>query len=194
MVSKPQRGMSIHYSDSQLIEGLLQQEDAVINYLYEDVGPKVKQYIINAGGNSDEADDIFQEGIISCFINIKSGKYQKSTNAKFTTYLTQVCKYKWYDVLKSANKSRKTSEMPDLPDDSGILKAIEDDEKYKLLHILIDKLGEQCKEILNRFYWNKESIDEISIALKMVPASVKNGKYRCMQKLKESAIGNEHLR
>ena len=186
--------MSIHYSDSQLIEGLLQQNDAAINYLYKEIGPKVKQYIINAGGNSEEADDIFQEGIISCFINIKSGKYQHSANAKFTTYLTQVCKYKWYDVLKSANKSRKSSEMPDLPDDSGIMEAMMDNEKYAILHKLIDNLGDQCKEILNRFYWIKESIDEISKALKMVPASVKNGKYRCMQKLKESAINNEHLR
>lgn len=186
--------MPIQFSDNQLIEGLLQQKDAVINHLYEEVGPKVKHYIINAGGSFDEADDIFQEGIISCYINIKTGKYQQSEGAKFTTYLTQVCKYKWYDVLKSANKSRKTAEMPDLPEDSGIIEAMMDDEKYAVLHQLIEELGQQCKDILHRFYWLKESIEEISSALKMVSASVKNGKYRCMQKLKASAINNEHLR
>lgn len=186
--------MQTNFSDIQLIDGLLQQEDAVINYLYEEVGPKVKQIIINAGGSSEEADDIFQEGIISCYVNIKTGKYQSLSSSKFTTYLTQVCKYKWYDVLKSANKSRKTSEMPDLPEDSGIEDALMDGERYAILHQLIDDLGQQCKDILHRFYWLKESIETISKDLKMVAASVKNGKYRCMQKLKESALKNEHLR
>jgi len=186
--------MQTNFSDSQLIEGLLQQEDAVINYLYEEVGPKVKQIIVNAGGSSEEADDIFQEGIISCYVNVKTGKYKSSISAKFTTYLIQVCKYKWYDVLKSANKSRKISEMPEISEDSGVEEVLMDGERYAILHQLIDDLGQQCKNILHRYYWLKESIETISRDLKMVPASVKNGKYRCMQKLKESALKNEHLR
>jgi RNA polymerase sigma factor (sigma-70 family) len=84
--------------------------------------------------------------------------------------------------------------MIDVPDDANIVEAMEVDEKYSILHTFIDALGDQCKEILRRFYWQKESVEEISKALKMVPASVKNGKYRCMQKLKETAQNNEHLR
>jgi len=186
--------MTTYLTDNQLISGLLQQEDAAINYLYEDVGPKVKQYIMSVGGSQDEADDIFQEGIISAFVNVRSGKYQQSDNTKFTTYLTQICKYKWYDVLKSAHKSKRGGEMMDIPDDQNIQEALEVSEKYSVLHTLIDELGNQCKDILQRFYWKKESIEEISKALKMVAASVKNGKYRCMQKLKETALGNEQLR
>lgn len=186
--------MSKYQSDTQLVNGLLEHEDAAINYLYDEVGPKVKQYIMSVGGNEEEANDIFQEGIVSAFVNIKSGKYQVSENAKFTTYLIQICKYKWYDTLKSAHKSKRGGEIIDIPDDSNIVEAMETSEKYSLLHTLIQSLGDQCQEILKRFYWEKESIDEISKALKMVPASVKNGKYRCMQKLKEKALGNEHLR
>lgn len=186
--------MSPHLSDDQIVKGLLQQEVAVINYLYDEIGPKVKQYIMSVGGNAEEANDIFQEGIISAFVNIKSGKYQVSENAKFTTYLIQMCKYKWYDTLKSAHKSKRGAEMIDVPDDANIVEAMEVSEKYSILHSLIDSLGDQCKEILQRFYWQKKSIEEISKALKMVPASVKNGKYRCMQKLKEKAISNKHLR
>jgi len=186
--------MSVYLTNNQIVRGLLQQEDAVINYLYEEIGPKVKQYIMSVGGSAEEANDIFQEGIVSAFVNIKSGKYKVSENTKFTTYLIQICKYKWYDVLKSAHKSKKGSEMIDIPDDASIVEAMETNEKYAMLHALINALGDQCKEILQRFYWQKESIEEISKALKMVPASVKNGKYRCMQKLKQTAQNNEHLR
>lgn len=186
--------MSTILTDNQIVRGLLQQEDVVINFLYDEIGPKVKQFIISKGGSSEEANDIFQEGIVSAFVNIKSGKYKISESTKFTTYLIQICKYKWYDTLKSAHKSKRGSEMIDIPDDANIIEAMEVSEKYGILHQLIDALGDQCKEILRRFYWQKESIDEISKALKMVPASVKNGKYRCMQKLKETALNNEHLR
>ena len=182
------------FSDDQIVKGLLQQDDAVINYLYKEIGPKVKQYIMSVGGSTEEANDIFQEGIISVFVNIKSGKYELTQTTKFSTYLIQICKYKWYDTVKSAHKSKGGGEMIEMADDANIIEAIETSEKYTVLHSLIDALGEQCKEILNRFYWEKESIVEIGKALKMVPASVKNGKYRCMQKLKEIAITNEHLR
>lgn len=186
--------MPLNLTDSQIVNGLLQQEDAVINYLYKEIGPKVKQYIMSVGGSGEEANDIFQDGIVAAYVNIKSGKYQLSANTKFTTYLIQICKYKWYDMLKSAHKSKTGGEMVELPDDSNIVEAMEVSERYTILHSLIDTLGNQCKEILRRFYWEKESIEEISKALKMVAASVKNGKYRCMQKLKESALNNEHLR
>lgn len=186
--------MSPYQSDSLLVQGLVQHEDAALNYLYEEVGPKVKQYIMSVGGNEAEANDIFQDGIVSAFVNIKSGKYQVSDNAKFSTYLIQICKYKWYDTLKSAHKSKRGGEMIDIPDDSNIIESMEENEKYSILHAVIKSLGEQCQEILRLFYWEKESIEGISKVLKMVPASVKNGKYRCMQQLKAKAANNEYLR
>lgn len=181
-------------SEQDLIQGLIAQSDHALQYLYDEVGPKVRQYIVNAGGSSEEANDIFQEGIISAFVNIQSGRYQASENAKFTTYLMQVCKYKWYDLLKSAGKSKTGGEMIDFASDDSIVDDMMNSEKYVQLHGLIDQLGDQCREILHRFYWLDESLEEISAALKMVSASVKNGKYRCMQKLKVLAIEVDNLR
>ena len=112
--------MSIFDSDQELVKGILAQDDKAINYLYENVGPRVRQIIINAGGSGEEADDIFQEGIISAFINIRSGKYTPDSKTKFSTYLTQVCKYKWYDVLKSSHKKTAQNELVDIETDDSI--------------------------------------------------------------------------
>jgi len=179
--------MSIFDKDEELIKGILAQSDGAINYLYEQIGPKVKNYIVKAGGSDEEANDIFQEGIISVFINVRSGKYKPDGNTKFSSYLTQVCKYKWYDTLKSGHKKTSQNELVEVSSDENMQTVLETNEKYSALHEIIDSLDEQCKNILKQFYWEKKSIMEISKSLKMVAASVKNGKYRCMQKLKEKS-------
>lgn len=179
--------MSIFDSNEELIKGILAQSDDAINYLYEQIGPKVKGFIIKAGGSDDEANDIFQDGIISAFINVRSGKYKQEGSTKFSSYLTQICKYKWFDTLKSGHKKTAQNELVEVSSDENIQDAIETGEKYSALHKIIDDLDEQCKNIIKQFYWEKKSIMEISKSLKMVSASVKNGKYRCMQKLKEKA-------
>jgi len=186
--------MSIFTSDDNLIAGILNQDESAISYLYTDVGPKVKQYIISKGGSAEEAEDIFQEGVIAAYVNIKSGKYSKESGTRFTTYLTQVCKYKWYDVLKSGHKKNSSYEVIETADDTSIIEAIEVGEKYEALHSVIGKLGEQCQKILKLFYWENKSIEEISKTLHMVAASVKNGKYRCMQQLKGLAKDNLQLK
>lgn len=186
--------MSIKYSDSELVTGLLNQDDTIIDQIYREIGPKVKQYIVTAGGTKNDADDIFQEGIIATYINLRTKKYTLDSNTKFSTYLTQVCKYKWYDVLKSSNRATSKNELIEYTADDDIEQQLIQNEKYTIIHEMIEQLGEKCRDILNRYYWMKESIEEISKKMKMVPASVKNGKYRCMKQLKEMALQNKNLR
>lgn len=182
------------YSDQQLIQGLSSNDSAVIDYLYSQVGPVVKNYIVNHGGSTEDANDLFQEGLVAAYVNIKKQSYTLKSETKFSTYLTQICKYKWYDRLKKGKRSTHIDENYDVPDDTDVIRDIENGEKYSILAELINELGEQCKEILHRYYWLKESMDEIGKALSMVKASVKNGKYRCMQKLKEKATTVNELR
>ncbi len=170
--------------DQEIVQGLIQNDSEIINYLYTEIGPKVMQIIMKAGGSREEANDVFQEGIITTYENIRSGRYQLRPEVKFTTYLIKVCKYKWYDMVKSAHK-RKISglEFDFMDEEESVIQGLIRAEEYKALHSLIDQLSGRCKEILNRYYWNREGMKEIGEALNMNPQSVKNGKYRCMKEL-----------
>ncbi len=183
------------FTDTQLVKGLRDQNDRVISYIYDNIGPKVQSFIIHNGGTALEAEDIFQEGILATYMNIRQEKYQLSSKAKFSTYLIQICKYKWYEILKSARKKKGSQPLNnDIElEEANMQEIMETDEKYAQLHQLIDKLGGRCKDILMRYYWKKESLSEIAIALDMETASVKNGKYRCMQELKKKAMENIYL-
>lgn len=175
------------YKNEDIIVGLSTNDHKVLNYLYKEIGPKVKNMVMNMGGSIEEANDIFQEGMIAAYVNIKSGKYQLSENAKFSTYLQQLCKYKWYDVCKSAHKSKGASLDADYDADVDIASSVERSEKYNELIKCLNSLGRSCRDILKLFYWEKESMDSIAQILNITPATAKNNKYRCMQKLKEIA-------
>ncbi|HEY0040609.1 MAG TPA: hypothetical protein VGB71_08105, partial [Flavisolibacter sp.] len=47
------------------------------------------------------------------------------------------------------------------------------------------KLGNNCRELLNRFYFQKESLRTIALAFQWTEATAKNNKYRCLQQLRE---------
>lgn len=177
--------MTTKFSDYQIVNGLSKNDSAVIDYLYKEVGPVVKRIIQNMGGRAEDADDIFQEGIIAAFVNIKSGKYTLEESTKFSSYLTQICKYKWYDRTKSANETRNVPITIDFEDNADIVSTMETEEKYNKLQSVIGELGANCQEILKRFYWKQESMEEIGEALNMQTKSAKNSKYRCMEQLRK---------
>ena len=177
-------------SDNDIIQGLLAHESKTIKFVYEQYLPAIKSYVLRNGGNEDDAVDLFQDGLMALYQNLVSKNYEKKEQVKLSTYFIQICKYKWLDNRKSARVKR--NEAIDSRDfelnDPGVSESIELAEKHKQLHQLIELLGDKCKKLLSLFYWEELSIAEIAAKLNMETASVKNGKYRCMQKLKEKAV------
>ena len=177
------------FTDEEIVAGFQVQDHRILRFLYDNIGPQVFRLISQSGGSMDDAQDIFQDGLLAVYTNIRTGKYQLNSTARFSTYLMQICKYKWYDVRKSAYVSKKTDEggeLPDLPDEPEAL--FEEEEKIKRLYRLLDQLGEQCKKILHLFYWEKKPLQEVAELTGLEPASAKNQKYRCINRLKELAF------
>jgi len=68
-----------------------------------------------------------------------------------------------------------------------------DDDNFKSQRLNITMqafrdLGEPCKSLLSKFYYEKRSMKVIAEELQLDAASTRNKKYRCMQKLRELAI------
>lgn len=176
------------FTDEELVEGLKEQDPVIIRYLYQNAGPMVYKLIINAGGDQNDAEDIFQEGILATYLNIRTGKYEISYQARLTTYLVQICKYKWLDHVKSAYVSKSVFGIDsDLLEETVEFENDEKEERIKMVHGLIRMLGENCRKILHLFYWEKKSYEEIAREIDQEPLSAKNQKYRCMKKLRELA-------
>ncbi len=135
----------------------------------------------------EEAKDVFQQTIVIFYENIINGKVTEiSTQVK--TYLFGIGKNKILELLRSKKKR-----MPEAVDENFEVQEIyysEIDEVYeeKLLNVesSLALLGDPCKSILEQYYYHKKSMMEISEILDYKNRdTVKNMKYKCLQRLKQ---------
>lgn len=178
------------YSDQSLYQGLLNNEPKVFEFIYTKNFPAVRQQVQQYGGSEDDAKDIFQEGMIALWDNIRSGTYQLREGVKMSTYLIQICKLRWMDRMKKASNRYeiRKNDYVEPEAEAEVLVNWIDREEQQQFQRQFAQLGERCQDLLNRFYFLKESMQEIAAALNIGEATAKNEKYRCMQRLKKIVL------
>ncbi len=173
------------------LSGILQNNDLVLRSLYEGVFPKVRRFILQNNGSEEQAKDTFQEAFIATWKNVKEGKFTEQKGTSVEAYLYTIAKNKWLDYLRSS-KYKKTSYSNSAINMERVEAREEDDptetddtqKEMDAMRQAFEKLGAHCKVLLNLFYFERKSMDEISLELKIVAASARNQKYRCMEKLR----------
>lgn len=172
--------------DAALVIGIANNEAKALDQVYQQSFEQIKQFITQNNGSEQDAEDIFQEGLLAVWRNIKSGKYEHQRHVKLSTYVFQVCKYRWFEHLKSAKvkyNSRLNPEF-DIAEENSLAQLQEEEERASYLRNLFEQLGEKCQQILHLYYYKKLPLAEIAEQLDYTPQSAKNEKYRCMQRLK----------
>lgn len=172
-------------TDSQSqVNALRANDEKTLRQFYQHNYPKVERYVLDNSGSIDEAKDIFQEAFIAVWRNIQLDRFQPQHSSSLDAYLLQVAKHKWLDQLRSSKRAPVISLetngvelIPELPEATlqqiGLIKAV------------FGKLGDLCQEVLQRFYYGKQSMRDIAAAMKWTEPTAKNNKYRCLQKLRE---------
>ncbi len=173
-------------NDSEIVEHLKHnRNDKVLVILYKNL-PVIKKMITSNGGNSEDAEDIFQEALIVLCMNVKKNGFTLSS--KLSTYLYSICRYMWKDELKRRNKMvfSYTDTIKDTIDENALI-AIQQEEQMKIAESVVKSLGERCKELLELFYSGKMKLKDI--AEKMGYSSentAKNQKYKCIETAKKN--------
>ncbi len=146
----------------------------------------VERYVVSNSGTDDDAKDVYQEAIVAAWINAKEGKFETKTDKSIGGYIFQIAKYKWLDRLKSAQRKATARLVKEnLGDPAEDEYTEEQEQRMDKLNELYSKLDEKCKQILNRFYYQKCSLEEIGELLGYDTGTVKTLKYRCMKKLRK---------
>lgn len=148
--------------------------------------PVVKKFILKNSGTRQEAEDIFQEGLVIFCRKLESTGFVLSSS--INTYVYGICRLLWMDELKKKKRQLNT-DMPGLAAESTnerIDEDIEDDRPVRQAQEAILKLGQKCRELLELFYFKKSSMKDIAGLLGFSSEKVaKNQKYRCLEKAKE---------
>ena len=173
-------------SDSEVILGLLNNSETVLKRLYITYFPMVLQLVINNNGTHDDAKDIYQEAIIVLYNRVKTGEFELSSKLK--TFIYSVCRRLWLKRL--SQMTRYGGDIHDfqdyLPADEDAEQHNEQDLNFNRMKSSLQLLGEPCKTIIEDFYINDRSMQEICEKFGYTNAdNAKTQKYKCLQRLKK---------
>ncbi len=186
LIVNKERNNSVQ-TDSEVILGILNDSKLTLNQLYSSYFPMVLQLVLKNNGNEDDAKDIFQESVIVLYNKVKSGKFE--LNSKLKTFLYAVCHRLW---LKHLHQKRRNvpSEFVDMEGlesvDEDIAEHEEKDARFKQMDLALNQLGEPCKTLIEDYYMQQRSMQEISEKFGYTNAdNAKSQKYKCLQRLKK---------
>ncbi|MCI4667863.1 MAG: sigma-70 family RNA polymerase sigma factor [Bacteroidia bacterium] len=171
-------------TDQEIFEGIVQKDNRVFRYLYQEHRGKILNMVLKNNGNEEDALDIFQEGLLCLWTNIQSGKYQLQSQTKLSSYLFTICRNLWISKLRKLKPSLSI-ENQQLAE--PVEEGNSEEEKYERLKQLeqtFKKLDEACRKMLSSFYYQKLSLKAIAENMGITEKSAKNNKYRCMKKLR----------
>ena len=173
-------------ADSEVILGILNNSEIVLKRLYIAYFPMVLQLIINNNGSGDDAKDVYQEAIIILYNKVKTGDFELSSKLK--TYIYSVCRRLWLKRLSQMH--RYGGDIKDFEEylsvDDETEKNNERDIQFNKMGNALKLLGEPCKTIIEDFYINNRSMQEICQSFGYTNAdNAKTQKYKCLQRLKK---------
>lgn len=171
------------HEDQKYIDGLIENNSFIIQAIYDKFVPKVINYIKQNSGDSDRAQDVIQETLITIYDQATEKNLQLT--CPFDAYFFLLCKRKWLNELKKSNKEVTINEEVLSKDDDAQQLAFETSlfgEKQALFTEMFQKLGEACKGLLKATFKIK-SMEEVAKSLNVSYAYARKKKSLCIGKL-----------
>ena len=177
--SSNRTGLFKRITDISIINGIRNQDDYILNWLYDNYLQAVKKHVLNNSGSEDDVSDVFQDTIIVLYDQIISDTLSLTTDLK--GYFFGVARNVWSAQLR---KKQRTVELEiDVPDEDGIEEQ-SDPVLERIVARVFVKLKPDQQMILNLF---SDGLSFEEIAVKM---NLKNEVYARRKKYlsKESLI------
>ena len=172
------------HEDHLYVEALLKNDSRVLSKIYEKYSYKIVSYVKKNSGNSDDAQDIIQEVLVTIYHQAKEKNF--ILTCPFDAYFYLLCKRKWLNELKKRGKNKVTI----LEDNTSITEEqeqqVEETEIFELQHQLFElkfkELGKKCQELLKTSFKIK-SMEKAAEILGVTYGYARKKKSECMKKL-----------
>ncbi|MCP2026644.1 RNA polymerase sigma factor (sigma-70 family) [Flavobacterium sp. HSC-32F16] len=172
------------HPDQKYIDGLAENNSAVIQSIYKKFVPKVVMFIMNNSGDRDQAQDVVQEILILLFNQAKANSLKLT--CPFDAYFFLLCKRKWLNELKKTSNKGVTIIEDVLSINESAHELIgqteQFDERQHLFDTMFEKLGDKCKELL-KLSFEIKSMEEVAEKLNVTYGYVRKKKSLCVGQL-----------
>jgi RNA polymerase sigma factor (sigma-70 family) len=167
------------------IEELLKDENKALKDIYRLYRTECLAWLqAKFGLEAEEAVDVFQLAVIIIYDNAVLGKIT-ADHADAKSYLYGVARNKAYEIMRQKKPNVSFDEHPLLltyinnEEDNGI-----SEEAITLANEALVHLGQPCQNILELYYYQNKSMDEITtIHGYKNTDTTKNQKYKCLKRL-----------
>lgn len=163
-------------------DGLLRNDPRTVRALYQQHFASVKRYVLQNSGNTSDAEDVFQEAMTVLWLTVKEGRLDPASEPG--ALLFRVAKYKWLDVVRSAARKHMKVVHNDQLLERPTEASTDVEERLQRLRGVYDELDDKCRQVLDRFYFERKDLAAIAEELHVTEESIRTIKYRCMMKLR----------
>ncbi|MCB0737109.1 MAG: sigma-70 family RNA polymerase sigma factor [Bacteroidetes bacterium] len=149
--------------------------------------PSIKHMVVTHGGSEEDAADIFQEALLVFIEKVKTETFELTSSIK--TYLYSVCRFMLYDKNRKGGKETSLETYHDVEVESDLEAKQQREQQFGFLEKILNELGDKCVEILQRYYYRKESMTVIAESLGYANVNTaKTQKYKCLERARKQAI------
>lgn len=183
-------------NEKALLQGLARNDRKAVETIYKENYNMVQALVINNSGSSEDARDIFQETMIVLYEKARSGTFE--LNCQIKTFIYSVSRRLWLKRLMHQNRFQISESEDELV---MVEEEVDDHEQrnseFNMMEKAMGGLGEPCRSLLEAFYLQKRSMQEIAASFGYTNAeNAKTQKYKCLMRLKKlffSQYKNEPL-
>jgi RNA polymerase sigma factor (sigma-70 family) len=162
--------------DEEVLERIRKGDETALQYLYKKHYKMMLHLVLKNSGSEVEAQDVFQDALVLFWEKVQKPDF--TLTAKITTFLYSICQNLWRKEL--AKKQRLSFEEKD----EAISEDWERTERIRAIQACIGKLGESCRKILQLYYFDNLSMQDIAEKLGLANAdTAKSKKYKCKKEL-----------
>ena len=177
--------MKAERNEQLLLKGLAQNDKKAVEAIYKENYNLVQALVVSNSGNVDDAKDIFQEAMIVLYEKARSGDFE--LNCQIKTFVYSVSRRLWLKRLMHQNRFTLAEDgLETVPVEDELEEHEKRNADFSLMEKAMSGLGEPCKSLLEAYYMQKKSMQEIAADFGYTnPENAKNQKYKCLVRLKK---------
>ena len=174
---------SVKFSDKELFQGLIAQDERVLKEYYVLYFQIVRRYVLSNSGSEEDARDLFQDALMVLFQKSRSKGFVLTCS--LGTFVYSISRRLWLKELTRRRKvSHESLDHEDFVDLDSDIEVISDrNERMVFYKICFGQLSEACRKVLALFAEGC-SIAEITVLMGYTSEQyTRNRRYRCKQYL-----------
>jgi len=180
----------IDFSDDAILRGLKEKKSDSIRFLYREYFPLAKSIVEKNSGSHEDAEDVFQDGIIVLYQKILSGPL--ILNCSLKTFFFSICRNIWMQRLDRKWRLLYQDELVSEAIEEYEAVALEVNEekleKTRLYQLHFLSLPADCQKILKMFL-SGISLKEIQECMGFKDVTyAKTRKYLCKNMLRKKIL------